>query len=108
MHRNRDLMGFIPRPLGRIKKYHAFDTPPACSGVVHSSGWWVGYVERSDNVYFFATRLEKDRETPNPDFGKCRKEITRTILRQLNVIDYPAAIYRLFLNKQGGLIVSFR
>ena len=51
------------------------------------TGWWVGYVERSDNVYFFATRLVKDRETPNLDFGKCRKKITRTILKQLNVID---------------------
>ncbi|WP_233377705.1 hypothetical protein [Maribellus sp. CM-23] len=52
-----------------------------------SSGWWLGYVERSDNVYFFATRLVKDRETLNPDFGKCRKKITRTILKQLKVID---------------------
>lgn len=28
-------------------------------------GWWVGYVERKDNVYFFATRLIKDRDTYN-------------------------------------------
>ena len=51
------------------------------------TGWWIGYVERKDNVYFFATRLIKDRDTPNPDFGNCRKEITRTVLRQLNAIE---------------------
>ena len=50
-------------------------------------GWWVGYVEEDDNVYFFATRLMKDREINNLDFGRCRKDITRTILRQLEIID---------------------
>lgn len=51
------------------------------------TGWWVGYVERSDNVYFFATRLIKDRATPNPNFGICRKTITRTILQQMKMIE---------------------
>ena len=51
------------------------------------NGWWVGYVERAGNVYFFATRIIKDRQTKNPKFRKCRKEITRTILRQLKVLD---------------------
>ena len=50
-------------------------------------GWWVGYVERTDNVYFFATRLRKDRDESNPAFGKCRKEITKTLLAQLNILD---------------------
>jgi beta-lactamase class D len=49
-------------------------------------GWWVGYVERKDNVYFFATRVIKKRSTVNTDFGNCRKVITKTILRQLGVI----------------------
>jgi beta-lactamase class D len=50
-------------------------------------GWWVGYVERKDNVYFFATRLTKARKTPNPNFGPCRKDITRAVLKQLNIIE---------------------
>ena len=50
------------------------------------TGWWVGYVERKDNVYFFATRLIKDRDNLNPDFGRCRKEITLKILRELNIL----------------------
>lgn len=52
------------------------------------TGWWVGYVERKENVYFFATRLIKDRSTYNPDFAKCRKEITKTILNQLNILSH--------------------
>lgn len=50
------------------------------------TGWWIGYVEREDNVYFYATRLIKDRATNNPDFGRCRKEITKAVLRQLNIL----------------------
>lgn len=49
-------------------------------------GWWVGYVERKDNVYFFATRVSKKIETQNPRFSPCRKEITRKILKELKII----------------------
>lgn len=52
-----------------------------------NTGWWVGYVERNDSAYFFATRLINDRDTINPAFGKCRKEITKTILRQLDILE---------------------
>ena len=51
------------------------------------TGWWVGYVERDNTPYFFATRLIKNRETPNLDFADCRKKITKDILRQMQVID---------------------
>ena len=51
------------------------------------TGWWVGYVERDDNVYFFATRLIKSRAIANPNFGQCRKEITKAILKQLNILE---------------------
>jgi beta-lactamase class D len=50
-------------------------------------GWWVGYVERKDNAYFFATRIVKERKTVNPNFGSCRKEITKNILRQIKAIE---------------------
>jgi len=50
-------------------------------------GWWVGYVEKKDNVYFFATRLINDRSDNNQNFGECRKTITRDILRQLNIVN---------------------
>ena len=48
------------------------------------TGWWVGYVEKQGEPSFFATRLRKSRQTPNPNFGPCRKSITKNVLRQLN------------------------
>jgi beta-lactamase class D len=51
------------------------------------TGWWVGYVERNHRVVFFATRVIKDRKTPHANFGPCRKEITKAVLRQLGVIE---------------------
>ena len=50
------------------------------------TGWWVGYIEKADNVYFFATRLIKDRNEPNSNFGGCRKEITKRICKELGVL----------------------
>jgi D-alanyl-D-alanine dipeptidase len=45
-------------------------------------GWWVGYVERVDNVYFFALEMDikKDDDAPK------RKEITKKVLRHLKII----------------------
>lgn len=51
------------------------------------TGWWVGYVERDENVYFFATRVIKDREPRNAGFGKCRRKITKSILKQMKIIE---------------------
>ncbi|MFC6098957.1 penicillin-binding transpeptidase domain-containing protein [Olivibacter domesticus] len=50
------------------------------------TGWWVGYIEKKDNVYFFATRLVKERTITNPNFNKCRKSITKEILRSLKIL----------------------
>ncbi|WP_128546719.1 class D beta-lactamase [Larkinella soli] len=49
-------------------------------------GWWVGYVERKENTYFFATRLIKERSMLNPNFGACRKSITIDILKMLGAL----------------------
>ena len=49
-------------------------------------GWWVGYLQRKDNVYFFATRIVKDHGTPSDGFMKCRLDITREVLRQLGAL----------------------
>tara|TARA_R110002050_G_scaffold79810_4_gene170573 strand:+ start:29839 stop:30696 length:858 start_codon:yes stop_codon:yes gene_type:complete len=46
-------------------------------------GWWVGYVETKDNVFFFATRLIKSENDRNPHFLKGRKEITKLILKDI-------------------------
>ncbi|AHM60746.1 beta-lactamase [Flammeovirgaceae bacterium 311] len=49
-------------------------------------GWWVGYVEREQQLYFFATRLMQDRRYNSPDFAPCRKEITKAVLREMQLI----------------------
>lgn len=51
-----------------------------------NTGWWVGYIETKAGVFFYATRLFQDRKYNSPDFGPSRKEITRSILIDLNVI----------------------
>jgi len=46
-------------------------------------GWFVGYVEKGEDVYFFATNLE----SKNPDEGfRSRIEISYRILKELRVL----------------------
>lgn len=45
-------------------------------------GWYVGYLEKNNNVYFFATNIESD--SPDENFGNARVEITKSILRNLS------------------------
>jgi beta-lactamase class D len=56
------------------------DTPPK------DIGWYVGYIEKKDNIYFFATRIYKPVDKNMPDFGKNRIEITTRILKNLGII----------------------
>lgn len=49
-------------------------------------GWYVGYVETRDNVYFFATRLYQPDARQSDDFGPQRKAITRKILSDLGIL----------------------
>ncbi len=49
-----------------------------------SLGWIVGYLERDDNVYFFATNLGTSN-TP-AKFAASRLEITKKILKDLNLL----------------------
>lgn len=50
-------------------------------------GWWVGYVERENNSYFFATRIIKPLQVTNKNFNNYRKEITKAILRKIQAIE---------------------
>lgn len=51
-----------------------------------NTGWWVGYIENKNGTYFFATRLLQDRKLNASNFGNCRKEITKSVFKNLNVI----------------------
>lgn len=50
-------------------------------------GWWVGYIENKNGVYFFATRLLQDRKQKSSDFGNCRKEITKSAFKILKIVE---------------------
>lgn len=47
-------------------------------------GWLVGWIEKSDNIYFYAINIETDKD--NPRFAESRKAITEKILRDFGVI----------------------
>lgn len=47
-------------------------------------GWFVGYLEKEDNVYFFATNIES--ANPSDNFSAARIEITRKILWRLGLL----------------------
>ncbi len=52
-----------------------------------NTGWWVGYVESRKGVYFFATRLLQNRKFNSSNFGSCRKDITKSILKDLDIVN---------------------
>ena len=52
-----------------------------------SIGWWVGYLETGKGATFFATRILTRAKSAGPDLGPCRKEITRSVLRELKVLE---------------------
>jgi beta-lactamase class D len=47
-------------------------------------GWFVGYVEQNDNVFFFAVNIES--ANPPDNFSAKRIEITRKILGRLGLL----------------------
>lgn len=47
-------------------------------------GWYVGWVEREDATFFFATNLQSTR---SEGFSAARKSITHSVLRRLGAID---------------------
>ena len=51
-----------------------------------NTGWWVGYVEKQNEIYFFATRLLQDRKYNRADFSECRKRITRSVMKDLKIM----------------------
>ena len=48
-----------------------------------SIGWFVGWIEKDGDAYFFATNIETDN--PQENFPASRKEITMKILKELGI-----------------------
>lgn len=55
------------------------------SNILNINGWFVGYVEKDNNVYFFATNIEANEITKQSADGQKAKEITLKILRDKNL-----------------------
>ncbi|MCF6319210.1 MAG: class D beta-lactamase [Proteobacteria bacterium] len=49
------------------------------------NGWYIGYLEKEDNVYFFATNINP-KENHEKSFNNKRKSITISALKQLGII----------------------
>lgn len=49
-------------------------------------GWYVGFIEKENNVYFFATNIEK-KDPAGGSFAKSRIEITKSILKEFKIIE---------------------
>lgn len=52
-----------------------------------NNGWFVGYIERQNNVYFFATNVTPKKSFNMKLFPKSRKEVTFKALKSLNIIN---------------------
>ncbi len=50
-------------------------------------GWYVGFVETADNIFFFATSITPTTTTDMKKFGEARISLTRAALKQLGVLD---------------------
>ena len=52
---------------------------------IKNIGWFVGYVEKGDDVFFFATNIETPDSVPD-NWTEARVEITRNILKELKIL----------------------
>lgn len=52
----------------------------------HNNGWYVGYVEKGGDVYFFATNIEPENQGQTDGFVQARIAVTRQALTELNIL----------------------
>ena len=50
-------------------------------------GWYVGYVEQEENIYYFATRISPDTDFDMGEFVAIRKEITLEAFRAMELVE---------------------
>lgn len=78
---------FSERAIATVKDIMVVEQTPnytihAKSGLVSQIGWYVGYVEQNNNVYFFATNIDAIEEN---DY-KARAQLTRLSLETLGLL----------------------
>ncbi|MGM9507847.1 class D beta-lactamase [Larkinella sp. GY13] len=85
---------FAPKNLAVLKKIMLIDEKPgmklygktgwAGGSANPNIGWFVGYVEKGDKVYYFATNIESPKPVP-ATFVPARRQITEAILKELGI-----------------------
>ena len=50
------------------------------------NGWYVGYLEVKNNVYFFATNLEPEKGTTRDQFIPARLNATKEAFQNLKIL----------------------
>ncbi|WP_234735616.1 class D beta-lactamase [Tellurirhabdus bombi] len=86
---------FSPRNLAILKKVMLLDEKPTYKlygktgwAVLDDNniGWFVGYVEKENRVYYFATNIENPSPTP-ATFVPGRRAITEAMLTEMGILD---------------------
>lgn len=49
-------------------------------------GWWVGYIQTVDNIFYFANRINRHKSLGITNFINNRKDITHKVFRHLGII----------------------
>lgn len=90
----RNELPFSTRTMDIVKRIMVVDRMPEYTiqaktgwGILPDGhvGWWVGWVEKGDDAYFFAAVLET--EEPDDAFVRARERITRQVLRSIGIIE---------------------
>jgi len=53
----------------------------------NDNGWYVGYVEVNNEVFFFATNVEPKKDFNLDNFNSVRLEVTKEALKQMKIIE---------------------
>lgn len=94
----RDALPFSPRTMAAVKRIMLVEQTPAYTLRAKTGlalvpggqvGWWVGWVERGEDVFVFATVLES--ENPGPSFIPARLSVTRGVLQAMGILPPPAS-----------------
>lgn len=85
LHNNK--LPFSPRAIAIVKNIITMEKTEdyvlrGKTGLESEVGWYVGYLERNGNTYFFATQLD----IAEPKDIKARIEITRNILKDMGLL----------------------
>ncbi len=91
----RGELPFLPDVMNAVKEMMVYEvddnlvirakTGWAVTEEVNNTGWWIGWIEKEERFYAFATVLKTT--LPGDNFGDSRLSITKDVLRLLEILD---------------------